>query len=373
MKGSFKDLGAVYTPEDTPIISFLCNKTIYSYILDRLNQHFGTKYQYSDPFSVFQEINKDHLVFLVKIVKDIKILDPAVGSGHFLLEALNTLENIYHYLIKVDLCKWNDFQIREWIVYNNLFGVDISLEAVTKCKTRLTSVLNSIHSNHDLSQVLSKIESHIRIGNSLTGSLIDSKNIRSVTQLDFHWNTEFPEIMKQNGFDIVIGNPPWNILKPLEKEFFSEYDSRLTKYNVDKREAKQIIQDLLKSKEISQKWQEYRRSIRDQAKFFRSNEFNYQSDQMEVAGTLKTVSGDFNLYKLFLERFYQLTKPEGYCGIIIPSGIHTDAGTKGLRRLLFDKSNVGDLYCFENRKGIFPSIHKSFKFDLLIFKKKGLT
>jgi Alw26I/Eco31I/Esp3I family type II restriction m6 adenine DNA methyltransferase len=373
VKGSFKDLGAVYTPEDTPIITFLCYRTIYSYILDCLNQHFGTKYQYNDSFSVFQEINEDHLTFLGQVVKDIKILDPAVGSGHFLLEAINTLENIYQYLVKVDICEWNAYQIREWIICNNLFGVDISLEAVIKCKTRLASVLNPIQDNSDFSQVLSKIKSHIRLGNSLTGSLIDKKNNKSVTQLVFHWNTEFPEIMSQNGFDIVIGNPPWNILKPLEKEFFSKYDSRLTKYKVDKREAKQIIQDFLKNKEISQKWREYRRSIRNQANFFRSGEFRYQSDQMEVAGTLKTVSGDLNLYKLFLERFYQLAKPEGYCGIIIPSGIHTDAGTKGLRRLLFDENNVRDLYCFENRKAIFPSIHKSFKFDLLIFRKKGQT
>lgn len=373
MKGSFKDLGAIYTPEDTPIIAFLCNKTIYSYILDRLNQHFGTKYHYKDSFSVFQEIKKEYLKFLVHIVKDIKILDPAVGSGHFLLEAINTLENIYHHLVKVDICEWNDYQIREWIVCNNLFGVDISLEAVTKCKTRLTSVLNLIQDNSDFSQVLSKIESHIRLGNSLTGSLIDNKSHKSVTQLGFHWNTEFPEIMSQNGFDIVIGNPPWNILKPLEKEFFSKYDSRLTKYNVDKREAKQIIQGLLKNKEISQKWKEYKRSIRNQASFFSNGEYRYQADQMEVAGTLKTVSGDINLYKIFLERFYQLTKPGGHCGIIIPSGIHTDAGTKGLRRLLFDENEVRDLYCFENRKAIFPSIHKSFKFDLLIFKKKGRT
>ncbi|MCK4847529.1 MAG: hypothetical protein KAT16_00730, partial [Candidatus Heimdallarchaeota archaeon] len=54
---------------------------------------------------------------------------------------------------------------------------------------------------------------------------------------------------------------------------------------------------------------------------------------------------------------------------IIPSGIHSDAGTKGLRTLLFEQNQVKLLLAFENRLGIFPSIHKSFKFDLLIYQK----
>ncbi|MFX0152526.1 MAG: Eco57I restriction-modification methylase domain-containing protein [Candidatus Hodarchaeota archaeon] len=373
MKGSFKDLGAVYTPEDTPIIAFLCNKTIYSYILDRLNQHFGTKYHYRDSFSVFQEIQKEYLKFLEHVVKDIKILDPAVGSGHFLLEVVKTLEKIYHYLVEEDIREREDYEIHEWIICNNLFGVDISVEAVEKCKTRLISILSSLQNDFDFSQVSSKLNTHIRHGNALTGTLNDIKSRLVVTLLDFHWRFEFPEIMSESGFDIVIGNPPWNILKPLEKEFFSQYDPRLSKYNVDKQEAKQIIQGLLKNNDISQRWQEYNKSIRTQADYFRNGEYRYQSDQMKVAGTQKTVSGDLNLYKIFLERSYQLTKPEGYCGFIIPSGIHIDAGTKGLRRLLFDESEVKDLYCFENREAIFPSIHKSFKFDLLVFKKKGTT
>ncbi|MFX0171767.1 MAG: Eco57I restriction-modification methylase domain-containing protein [Candidatus Hodarchaeota archaeon] len=373
MKGSFKDLGAVYTPEDTPIIAFLCNKTIYSYILDRLNQHYGTKYQYRNSFSVFQKIKKEHLKFLEQVVKDIKILDPAVGSGHFLSEAVKTLERIYHYLVEEDICEWQDYEIHEWIICNNVFGVDISVEAVEKCKTRLISILSSLQNEFNFSQVSSRLDSHIRHGNALIGTLNDIKGNIVVTHLDFHWRIEFPKIMSENGFDVVIGNPPWNILKPLEKEFFSQYDSRLSKYNVDKQEAKQIIQCLLKNREISQRWQEYNKSIRIQADYFRNGEYRYQSDQLKVAGTQKTVSGDLNLYKIFIERSCQLTKPEGYCGFIIPSGIHTDAGTKGLRRLLFDESEVKVLYCFENREAIFPSIHKSFKFDLLIFKKIGTT
>jgi len=72
---------------------------------------------------------------------------------------------------------------------------------------------------------------------------------------------------------------------------------------------------------------------------------------------------------LFTERFHQLTKKDGYCGIVTPSGLYTDAGTKGIRKLLFEKSKVTDLYCFVNTKGIFKPVHRSFKFIIVLFKK----
>jgi len=83
----------------------------------------------------------------------------------------------------------------------------------------------------------------------------------------FHWGFEFydvcdPEKSKgERGFDIVIGNPPWNAVKPSEKEFFSDYDPRLTKYGVDKIEARKIIANLLKNKRIGEDWKDYKRKI----------------------------------------------------------------------------------------------------------------
>jgi len=133
------------------------------------------------------------------------------------------------------------------------------------------------------------------------------------------------------------------------------------------KEAKKIIKNLLEQEHIKEQWEDYQRSIRLAGAYFRSEEYHYQSDEIQGGDTTRTVSGDLNLYKLFLERIYYLLKPRGYCGVIIPSGFHTDAGTKGLRRLLFEENQVIELYSFENRRGIFSSIHKSFKFDLLMF------
>lgn len=367
MRNSFKDLGVVYTPESSFMIPFLCQKTIFPFILDKINEYFNTHFVYQGNLDFLTQLSNEHLNYMFHILRELKILDPSVGSGHFLLEALNTLEKLYKYLVKNSICRWTGYQIRKAIIQNQLFGVDIAEKAVEQCRNNLIKTLDI--NNHGNNSSI-ELKHNIKLGNSLIGNLFQQSN-KLLNNLEFNWRKEFPVIINQGGWDIVVGNPPWNILKPLEKEFFSFYDPRLTKYSVDKREAKQIIQNLLQDKDIKNKWIKYKSSIEEEARYFRSNEYKYQRGQMTVAGVKKTISGDLNLYKLFLERIYYLTK--GYCGVIIPSGFHTDAGTKSLRRLIFENSNVRELYCFENRKGIFPSIHKSFKFDLLIFKKDGRT
>jgi hypothetical protein len=62
-------------------------------------------------------------------------------------------------------------------------------------------------------------------------------------------------------------------------------------------------------------------------------------------------------------------RPGGECGIVIPSGIYTDLGAKGLRDLLFEHTQIQGLFCFENRKEIFEGVHRSFKFVVLTFEK----
>ena len=77
------------------------------------------------------------------------------------------------------------------------------------------------------------------------------------------------------------------------------------------------------------------------------------------------------MYKLFLERSFSLLQKNGLSGLIIPSGFHNDAGTQHLRKLILEENQLIELLSFENRSGIFPLIHKSFKFDIIIFKKKN--
>ena len=81
----------------------------------------------------------------------------------------------------------------------------------------------------------------------------------------------------------------------------------------------------------------------------------------------------FDLYKIFAERAYQLLREGGSAGLVVPSGIYTDLGAKGLRTMLFDHCRLKSLYSFENRKFVFEDIDQRYKFVLLNFEKGGKT
>ena len=87
----------------------------------------------------------------------------------------------------------------------------------------------------------------------------------------------------------------------------------------------------------------------------------------------KKAGTDINLYKLFTEQCFNLIRNSGECGIVIPSGIYTDLGTKRLREMLFEETLVTGLFCFENRKEIFENVDSRFKFVVLTYKKGEVT
>ncbi len=58
----------------------------------------------------------------------------------------------------------------------------------------------------------------------------------------------------------------------------------------------------------------------------------------------RKAGSDINLYKLFTEQCFNLLRPGGECGIVIPSGIYTDLGTKQLREMLFGQTRISGLF-----------------------------
>jgi hypothetical protein len=198
---------------------------------------------------------------------------------------------------------------------------------------------------------------------------------RAVTLADiellhpFHWGYVFDEIMqKRGGFDIIITNPPWEIVKPQAKEFFQEHSGLVSKNKMTIKEFEKEQDKLLKDAEIRAAWLEYLSRFPHLSAWFRAApQFRHQS---AIVGGKKTGS-DINLYKLFTEQCANLLRDGGECGIVIPSGIYTDLGAKGLRDLLFDENRVTGLFCFENRKTIFEGVDSRFKFVVLTFEKGG--
>ncbi|HMF57576.1 MAG TPA: RNA-binding domain-containing protein, partial [Pyrinomonadaceae bacterium] len=187
----------------------------------------------------------------------------------------------------------------------------------------------------------------------------------------FHWGFEFDEIINRNGgFDAIITNPPWEIFKPQAKEFFAEHSELVTKKKMTIKEFEKEQSKLLRDAEIRAAWLEYQSRFWHVNSYFRSAP-QYANQIAVVAG--KKQGTDINLFKLFVEQCFNLLHSGGECGIVIPSGIYTDLGTKKLRELLFDNTEITGLFCFENRKEIFEGVHRSFKFVVLTFKKEGST
>jgi len=196
------------------------------------------------------------------------------------------------------------------------------------------------------------------------GSGADLPQIKIARQLSnkyrfFHWALEFPEVFDLGGFDCVLGNPPWDIIKFNSEEFFLQSDIVLKDLTL--KEKKHRIQELSQNPEIKGKLDIAVTLFERYIKYSRfSNEYQFQG------------TGDINSFKLFSERYFHLAKDSGYFGIILPSSIYTDKGCSDLRKLLLYKTKISSLYCFENRNKIF-AIHPSFKFVIISTHKGKMT
>jgi hypothetical protein len=188
-------------------------------------------------------------------------------------------------------------------------------------------------------------------------------------QHPFHWGYEFDEILnKRGGFDAIITNPPWEIFKPQAKEFFAEHSDLVTKNKMTIKDFEKEQAKLMKDADIRAAWIEYQNRFPYVSLYFRGSS-QYKNQISVVNG--KKAGSDINLYKLFTEQCFNLLRSGGECGIVIPSGIYTDLGTKQLREMLFGEAEITGLFCFENRKEIFEGVDSRFKFVVLTFAKGG--
>ena len=179
----------------------------------------------------------------------------------------------------------------------------------------------------------------------------------------FHWPLEFPDVMASGGFDAVLGNPPWDRIKLQEKEFFAARAPEVAEApNAAARGAE--IHALRTAAE----------GTRERALFLefalakRSSEATTGFVRVpgEEGGRFPlTGCGDVNTYSLFAELFTLATSARGRAGVIVPTGIATDATTAPFFASLMREQRLASLFDFENAAPIFPAVHRSYKFSLL--------
>ena len=216
-KSKRKKDGIFYTPKY--ITKYIVENSIKNWLDDRrreLGEDELPELTESDmKFDVYKKNYtknyRKHVEFWEKYreaVRNIKIVDPACGSGAFLITAFEYLLNYNKYLDEkiFDLIGTQGlFSDRtKEILQNNIYGVDLNRESIEI--TKLSLWLKTA----DKDKTLATLENNIKCGNSL----IDDPEIAG--EFAFNWEKEFPEVFENGGFDIVIGNPPYGA--KLEKE-----------------------------------------------------------------------------------------------------------------------------------------------------------
>jgi Putative DNA-binding domain/Eco57I restriction-modification methylase len=188
----------------------------------------------------------------------------------------------------------------------------------------------------------------------------------------FHWGYHFDQIITgRGGFDAIIANPPWEVFKPNAKEFFAHHSDLVSKKKMDIHSFEKEQSKLLQDPEIAEAWLDYQSQFPHMNLYYRTTP--EYGNQISIIDGKKAKTTDINLYKLFLERCFNLLKPSGYCGIIMPTGFYTDLGTKQLREMIFSRTRLDSLIGLSNEKFIFEGVHHAFKFCLLTFEKGHYT
>jgi hypothetical protein len=491
-----KEMGAYYTPEE--ITGFMSRQTMHPYLLDQLNDAVGAEYDEIDDVFGFsgmessggeealadggtmtrqvptENIETKHVEILYHdILKEAHTLDPAVGSGAFLLAAQDVLVDIYMQCIEffqqleqdgkgweMDSRTRDELEVinedkgnaslyaKRTVILNNLYGVDIDEGAVEICKLRLwLSMVADIEDEPNEVKPLPNIDFNIRQGNTLIGfteiqeiaredegdaSLsnygggvgisveelyndvievverhrnastgteaanarrlaeskidthseilnkkileefqdagiegVDEETLKSYHP--FHWVLEFATVYQDGGFDMIIGNPPWDVLTPNRDDFFPKYDETFrTRMPADK-DAK--MEELLKYPSIKQEWEQYQTEMERRAMYFNKGG-QYKLQNPEVGGS--TVGNENDLSMLFFERVFDVVKEDGYVAQILPGVIFNGAAGKDLRLQALEEATVDYIIGFENR-GIFSDIHSQYKFGIVTLKNSGST
>jgi hypothetical protein len=194
----------------------------------------------------------------------------------------------------------------------------------------------------------------------------------------FAWEFEFPEVFYEAtpeggvkpkarpGFDVVLGNPPWEVPAKQFKQFLPEYDPEYGELSGQaslQREAEWLARP-----EVQARWESFCRSVDD---YLALLALGYQHQEAKVHG--KGQGASPNLYKYAVELAWTLLREDGRAGLVLDGGLWGDIAAKPLRALLLDQARVEAVVGFINTEKLFADIDARMKFSATVFQKGGRT
>jgi len=252
--------------------------------------------------------------------------------------------------------------------FENIKGYKLLLDILTVYYLGYKECINLLRLGFDKIN-LNKFEESISKLDKKDKDLIEEVKEITKNYNFFHYDIEFPEIfyegkgitgqqidLKDNkGFDVVIGNPPWERVKLQENEFFSVHKQEIALAQKSTERKKLIIQLKIKNPDIYSKYLNAKEKSELISKYFRDcNDYPFLS------------KGDINYYSIFVEKSISLINNKGFFGMVIPSGIASDKTASKYFNYLIENRQLSSLIDFENREGHFTGIDRRFKFSIMI-------
>ena len=172
----------------------------------------------------------------------------------------------------------------------------------------------------------------------------------------FHWPLEFPSVFhrERRGFDVVVGNPPWNKVKFEMPNFLALHDPGIRGLRSGLERDERANKLFGQRPELRQEVEDARQQIEEQREFFRpENGYTIQG------------SGDTDLYKLFCERYASIARKQGFIGVVLPRVAFLNDGSRGFRRWFFKECHPSRVDALLNNRRWAFDIHPQYSIALV--------
>lgn len=339
--------GSYYTPES--LADVCVRKVLDELIEQRLNIP-----NFSFEPSKYQAKYRN----LINLFSIIKVIDLSCGTGHF-LKAI--VKYFYKYVLSISpeiIREENEESIIDKLIFN-IWGIDIDFIALHIAKLELVLLTGSIDN-------LEKINNHFIHGNALIScpnNMTKEFERIKLTSGGFLYhpslsiNSETLLYKLKEGYDLVVGNPPWEKLRFEEKSFFRSWVPKIASLGKKDERAKEISKLEQTHPLVFEYYKKFIQNLEASKEYIqKSNAFKYSS------------AGELNTYALFTELALSYLSPNGRVCYVVKSAIAVSSVNSCLFKHLLNNNLISHFYDFINRKNIF-AIDNRERFCILILGK----